>query len=129
MALGHARKTDAPAPAYGKQNRRSRPSAAGRRNGSHWPARGGVAVHDRGTREEEDLLRGGRGRVLPLHALPERARSHVGPMLGDVLEALRLRTDVSGVSPAERVAAIGRPDRVLILVVDDHLVFGDLVGF
>src|SRR5437763_10941390 len=57
-----------------------------------------------------------------LHLLAEAERPHVGPDLFDVREALRLRTVLAGVSPTQRQLFGGRPDGVLLLVVDhDHV--------
>src|SRR5437588_5815090 len=59
-----------------------------------------------------------------LHLLPQAQGAHVRPDLLDVREALGLRARLAGVAPAERVLAVGWPDGILLLVVDDHLVDG-----
>src|SRR5207244_3876234 len=63
--------------------------------------------------------------VLPggfFHALTQAEGTHIGPHVLDPGEALRLRTGLPRVLPTERVVALRRPDRVLLLVVHDHLV-------
>src|SRR3978361_455948 len=57
-----------------------------------------------------------------LHPPVPAARAHGGPDLLDILEALRLGALLAGVVPAERVLAIRRPDRILLLLVHHHLV-------
>src|SRR5215207_5592559 len=66
-------------------------------------------------------------RLLPrrlFHALSQAERSHIRPDFLDVGEALGLRAGLAGVVPAERVLAVGGPDRILLLVVDHDLVDG-----
>src|SRR6266496_3173505 len=75
------------------------------------------------------LLLGRRaGGRVGLHLLAKAQRAHVGPDLVDVLEALRLGTLLAHLAPAGRRLAIGEPDGVLLLVVDNHLV-GAVVFF
>jgi len=47
-------------------------------------------------------------------------RTHVGPDLLDVIEALFLRADKTGGLPSSRQLAVRGPDRVLLFVVDHH---------
>src|SRR2546421_10396833 len=65
----------------------------------------------------------GLGRA-PLHLLPQAQGAHVRPNFLDVGKALGLGAGLARVAPAEWVLAVGGPDRVLLLVVDDHLVDG-----
>src|ERR1700680_286430 len=77
-------------------------------------------------------VRAGRRLVRPLaglalalhlfHLLAQRQRSHVGPDFLDVGQALVLLAALADVVPAERILAMRGPYRVLLFVVDDHLV-------
>src|SRR5690606_40883698 len=62
--------------------------------------------------------RGGSRRDAP-GAVPDGGGGEVGPHLGDVGEALLARAGEAGVGPAGREGALGEPDGVLLLDVDD----------
>jgi len=65
--------------------------------------------------------------LLLAHLLPETEWSHVGPDFVDVREAVGLLRLLAGLAPTGRDVAIGRPDRVLLLVVHHDLEQGLLV--
>src|SRR5262249_43752785 len=65
------------------------------------------------------VLRGA-GRFF--HPPAQAQRTHVGPDFLDVLQALRLEPALADVVPAERIVAMRRPDRILLLVIHDHFV-------
>src|SRR5262249_1160480 len=52
--------------------------------------------------------------------VPEAPRPHVGPHVCDVLQALGLRAGLADEAPPVRQLAIRKPERILILVIDDH---------
>src|SRR2546423_6299881 len=56
------------------------------------------------------------------HAPAQARRPHVGPDLLHVRQTLLARAGRPFVAPTGRVLPVGRPDRVLLLVVHDHLV-------
>jgi hypothetical protein len=56
------------------------------------------------------------------HFLAKAERSHVGPHFFDVGEAFFLGATLPRVPPAQSVCAIGGPDRVLFLMVDNCFV-------
>src|SRR5256885_3788737 len=56
------------------------------------------------------------------HAPAQARRPHVGPDLLHVRQTLLARAGRPFVAPTGRVLPVGRPDRVLLLVVQDHLV-------
>src|SRR5215210_1729164 len=57
-----------------------------------------------------------------LHLLAKREGAHVSPDFLDVVQALLLRAALADVVPAQGVLTVGRPDRVLLFVIHDHLV-------
>src|SRR5215212_8361607 len=61
---------------------------------------------------------------LLFHLLAETERPHVGPDFLDVSQTFFLRAALAGVVPAKRILPVGGPDRVLLLMVDDHFVDG-----
>src|ERR1043166_7849181 len=63
------------------------------------------------------------------HFLAEAERSHVGPYLLDVSEALLFRTSLARVIPAKGVFAVGRPDRILLLVVQNDFIDSGIFSF
>jgi len=64
------------------------------------------------------LLTGG------FHFLPQAERAHVSPHLFDVRQAFGFGPALARVLPAERIFFIGRPDRVLLLMIRDDLIDG-----
>src|SRR5262249_7674461 len=60
--------------------------------------------------------------IVLFHLLPQAERPHIRPDLLDIRQALRLGPGLSDIVPTERVLAVGRPDRILLLVVDHDLV-------
>src|SRR5215203_2442498 len=61
-------------------------------------------------------------RVAILHKTSQAQRPHVGPHFLDERQALCLGTALPRVAPPERVLAVGRPDGVLLFVVQYDLV-------
>src|SRR5262245_9059310 len=57
-----------------------------------------------------------------LHLLAQTQWAHIRPDLINVREALRLRAFLADLTPPGRRFTVGEPDRVLFLVIDDHLV-------
>src|ERR1041385_7539345 len=64
-----------------------------------------------------------------VHSPAETERSHIGPHLLDISEAFLFRTRLAGVVPAEGIFTIGRPDRILLLVVHDNFVNSVIFSF
>src|SRR5262245_5306267 len=56
------------------------------------------------------------------HFLSQTQRPHVSPDFLDIGQTLRFHAAFAGILPPERVLSIGRPYRVLLLVIHDHLV-------
>src|SRR3989440_12360874 len=56
------------------------------------------------------------------HLFAEAERSHIGPDFLDIGQAFALGSLFAYFSPAQRRLAVSKPDRVLFLVVDDHLI-------
>src|SRR6185369_787482 len=54
--------------------------------------------------------------------LAQAQRSHVSPDLFDVLQTFGLHTGFTGVKPTECILAIGRPNRVLLFVVEHNFI-------
>src|SRR5262249_37593434 len=65
------------------------------------------------------------GLVCPV---PQAERTHVRPDLLDIRQAFLLRALLPPVGPARWILAIGEPDRILHLVVDDDLVDGTVLA-
>src|SRR5215471_1191091 len=57
-----------------------------------------------------------------LHLLSQTHRPHVGPDFFDIGQAFRLRTGFSNFSPAQWRLTIGKPDRVLFLMIHDDFI-------
>ena len=57
-----------------------------------------------------------------LHLFPEAQRPHVSPNLFDIGEALVLFPVFACITPAKSILALGRPNRILLFMVDDDLV-------
>src|ERR1700730_7438795 len=66
------------------------------------------------------------GSLLPfsrfVHLLSQTERPPVCQIFLDVGEALFFGSAFAGIVPAERVLSIGRPDGILLFVVDDYVV-------
>src|SRR5919199_439245 len=61
-------------------------------------------------------------RRLRLHLLSEAERPQIGPYRLDVGQTFRFGPTLACIRPSERVAALGRPDRILLFVVYDDFV-------
>lgn len=61
---------------------------------------------------------------LLLHLLPQAQRPHVCPHFLDVGQAFFLGAALTRIPPAESILAIGWPDRVLLLMIQDDFVDG-----
>src|SRR3954451_11164867 len=61
-------------------------------------------------------------RISAAHRGAQAAGPQVGPHVADVLEAVRLRPGHTDGVPSGRQWSVGRPDRVLVLVVADDVV-------
>src|SRR5882762_3677420 len=59
---------------------------------------------------------------LLLHFLAQAQRPHVRPDFLDVGEALVFGALLAGILPAQGVFLVGRPDRILFLMIDHHFV-------
>src|SRR5947209_11371072 len=69
--------------------------------------------------------------VLPeplRHLFAQAERSHIGPDFLDIGQAFALGSLFASFSPAQGRLPVSKPDRILFLVVDDHLI-GPLVFF
>src|SRR5712691_9435418 len=59
---------------------------------------------------------------LLLHLLAQTQRPHVRPDFLDVSEALVFGALLAGILPAQGVFLVGRPDRILFLMIDHHFI-------
>src|ERR1035437_3055829 len=67
--------------------------------------------------------------LVVAHPATQRRRPHVGPGFVDICQTLVLISGEAVAAPAGRQLALGRPDRVLLLVVDDDDVHPGLLRF
>src|SRR5262245_47565637 len=63
------------------------------------------------------------------HFLPQAQRSHVGPHVFDVVETLGLQSSLTDLDPPERKLSVSRPDRILLLMIDDYRVDRSVFAF
>src|ERR1041384_1667705 len=83
-----------------------------------------AAPGDRARLGRETGAHGSRVFAVAVQRAAQAERPHIGPHLLDVGQALLLPAHLAPAAPAERDLAVLGPDRVLLLVVDDHLIAG-----
>src|SRR5437588_2675984 len=54
------------------------------------------------------------------HLFAQAQRAHIGPDFLDIGQAVALEPLLAYFSPAQRKLAVSKPDRVLVLVIDNH---------
>src|SRR6266404_6131778 len=63
------------------------------------------------------------------HLFSQAKGPHISPYLFDISEAFHFWTSLACIIPAQGIFTIRRPDGILFLVVDDHLVDSRVFSF